>query len=140
MRVVHVTAIGVWLANGGVVLGRQSSSEPASVARLEMDEFRKLHTAGSVLVVDVRDELVFKAGHSPGAVSVPLAEIERRVADVRERARDRPIVTYCSCPSEQTALSAAIAFWKRGVINVSVLVGGYPEWVAAGGAVQKGAG
>lgn len=141
MRLVHVTAITVWLASGGALLGQQSSSsEPSSIARLGMDEFRKLHTADSVLVVDVRDELVFKAGHIPGAASVPLAEIERRAGEVRERARDRPIVTYCSCPSEQTALSAAIALWKRGVTSVSVLMGGYPEWVAAGGVVQKGAG
>ena len=139
MRLVRITVIGVWLANGGALLGQQlSSSEPSSIARLGMDEFRKLHTAGAVLVVDVRDELVFKAGHIPKAVSVPLAEIERRIAEVRERARDRPVVTYCSCPSEQTALSAAVALWKRGVTNVSVLVGGYPEWVATGGAVEKG--
>jgi rhodanese-related sulfurtransferase len=103
-----------------------------------MEEFRGPHAAGSVLVVDVRDELVFKVGHIPGAISVPLAEIERRAGEVRDRARDRPVVTYCSCPSEQTALSAAIALWKGGVSNVSVLVGGYPEWVATGGAVEKG--
>jgi ArsR family transcriptional regulator len=103
-------------------------------------EFRGLNAAGSVLVVDVRDELVFRVGHIPGAMSVPLAEIERRAGEVRDRARDRRIVTYCSCPSEQTALAAAVALWKRGVTSVSVLVGGYPEWVATGGAVEKGAG
>ena len=49
-------------------------------------------------------------------------------------------MTYCSCPSEQTAASAAVALWKLGITNVSVLVGGYPEWVATGGAVEKGGG
>jgi rhodanese-related sulfurtransferase len=93
-----------------------------------------------VLVVDVRDEFVYRMGHIPGAMSVPLAQVDRRADEVRTRAGRKPVVTYCSCPSEQTAASAAVALSKLGITNVSVLVGGYPEWVSTGGAVEKGGG
>jgi ArsR family transcriptional regulator len=111
---------------------------PDAIPRLRLEQFRAQHAAGSVLVVDVRDEFVYRMGHIPGAMSVPLAEIDRRAEDVRARAGRKPVVTYCSCPSEQTAASAAVALSKRGITNVSVLVGGYPEWVSTGGAVEKG--
>src|SRR5512145_1461156 len=55
-----------------------ASAAPHAIPRLRLDEFRARHTAGSVLVVDVRDEIVFRAGHIPGALNVPLAEIDRR--------------------------------------------------------------
>ena len=115
-------------------------AQPDAIPRLKLEDFRGRLPAGTLLVVDVRDELVYRAGHIPGAISVPLAEIEKHATDLRGRAQQRLVVTYCSCPSEQTALTAAVALWKSGLTNVSVLIGGYPEWVATGGAIEKGGG
>jgi rhodanese-related sulfurtransferase len=117
-----------------------ATDAPHVIPRLKLEEFRGRHAAGSVLVVDVRDEFVFKAGHIPGAMNVPLGDIDRRAGEIRARAGGRRVVTYCSCPSEQTAASAAVTLAKSGVPNVSVLVGGYPEWIATGGAVERGGG
>jgi rhodanese-related sulfurtransferase len=134
--IVMAAALGVRV--GPVAAAPQSSDAPV-IPRLKLEDFRIRHAAGAVLVVDVRDEFVFKAGHIPGAINVPLAEIDRRVDEVRARAGTRQVVTYCSCPSEQTAASAAVTLAKRGIADVSVLVGGYPEWVATGGAVERNA-
>jgi rhodanese-related sulfurtransferase len=137
-----VVFIGVTFGvSAAVSAADQAAPEAAqAIPRLKLEEFRARHASDSVLVVDVRDEFVFKAGHIPGAMSVPLAEIDRRAGEVRARAGQRPVVTYCSCPSEQTAASAAVTLSKLGLPNVSVLVGGYPEWVATGGAVERGGG
>ena len=124
----------------GLPSQRTSPGPAHAIPRLRLDDFRARHAAGTVLVVDVRDEIVFRNGHIPGALNVPLSEIDRRAVEVRTRAGQRTIVTYCSCPSEQTAATAAVALSKLGVTNVSVLVGGYPEWVSTGGAVEKGGG
>jgi len=131
---VLVTWVGSLSAQRPEVIG------PASVPRLSLSDFRGRLASGTLLVVDVRDELVYRAGHIPGAISVPLAEIEKHAPDLRGRAQQRLVVTYCSCPSEQTALTAAVALWKSGLTNVSVLIGGYPEWAATGGAIEKGGG
>jgi rhodanese-related sulfurtransferase len=62
--------------------------------RVEWDEFRKLYDAKKVEVVDVRSENVFETGHIPGARSVPLDTVERRVDELKKL--NKPIVFYCA--------------------------------------------
>jgi rhodanese-related sulfurtransferase len=51
--------------------------------------------AADVVLLDVRPEHEFAAGHLPGALSVPLSTLESRLADLP---RDRTIVAYCRGP------------------------------------------
>jgi rhodanese-related sulfurtransferase len=55
-------------------------------------EARRLVAAGARLV-DVRTPGEFAAGHLPGAVNIPVQELDRRMAELD--AKDRPIVLYC---------------------------------------------
>lgn len=64
--------------------------------RIEIDEFRKVHGAKKVLVVDVRDPQSFANGHIPGAINVPLGQEEQAAHAKTLRAGKRPIVTYCA--------------------------------------------
>ena len=70
----------------------QSSGEDA-VPRISLADLKKAVDAKSVLVVDVRDAVSYAAGHIPGAVSVPLADIKAKAAGWK--ASRKPIVTYC---------------------------------------------
>jgi rhodanese-related sulfurtransferase len=69
-----------------------ATAEPADL-RLPF-EFRKLYDRGEVLVVDVRSEGAYNEGHIPGAIPVPVDDIETKVDELK--AEKRPIVTYCS--------------------------------------------
>lgn len=62
--------------------------------RMSADAFRKLSAVGTVVVVDVRGDESFEAGHIPGAISIPLARIAAAAEGLRSLRR--PIVTYCS--------------------------------------------
>jgi rhodanese-related sulfurtransferase len=104
-----------------------------SVPRISQEHFSKLHAAGEILVVDVRPAMVFDVSHIPGAINVPIADVERQVESVIRKAARRPIVTYCSCVAEHTAAEAALQLLQRGATNVSALAGGYPEWLARRG-------
>lgn len=112
-------------------------ADAQSVPRITQEQFRKMHTAGQVFIVDVRSAEVFGLGRIPGAINAPFAGIELRAEDLTKQARGRPIVAYCSCASEHSAAEAALRLAKRGVKNVSVLVGGYPEWLLGGGKSEK---
>jgi len=114
-----------------------SSQALQSTPRIALDEFRRLHAAGHVLVVDVRDPSSFKSGHIPGAVNVPLDQIDGRARDIEKRARGRKIVTYCACANEHASADAALRLMQNGVIDVSALVGGLRAWIAAGGRIQS---
>jgi rhodanese-related sulfurtransferase len=64
------------------------------VPRIEPQELRaKMEAGDDVLVVDVRHEETYAAGHIPGAINIPLLEIESRI---EELPRDREIALYCT--------------------------------------------
>jgi len=60
-----------------------------------------------------------------------------RVDEVIALAGDRPIVTYCSCPSEHTSAEAGLILMARGAKDVRALVGGYIDWVRGGGKIER---
>jgi phage shock protein E len=62
--------------------------------RIQWDEFKKLYDAKKIVVVDVRDEQSFKERHIPGAMLVPLDQVEKRAAELRKLGK--PVVTYCA--------------------------------------------
>ena len=62
--------------------------------RIPYDEFRKLYDSDKVLVLDVRGDASYRAGHIPGAISLPLDMVEKKIHELKKETR--PIVTYCS--------------------------------------------
>lgn len=112
--------------------------DASTVARITMIGFQKMHEAGEVLVVDVRDAQAFALGRIPGALNVPLAEMERRAQEVKDKAGTKIVVTYCSCPAEHSSAEAGLILHKHGVQDVRALVGGYVEWVRSGGKIERG--
>lgn len=91
--VVAVLAMaGPWLVAAGEATAAATDSAP--VSRIPMDEFKKLHDAGEAVVVDVRSEEAYKAGHIPGALSMPLGKIESRAQELKSA--KKAIVTYCT--------------------------------------------
>ena len=61
-------------------------------------EFLPLQERGSVLVVDVRDIDSFDRGHIPGAIHVPVREVDVRVAEIRRAAKGRPVTFSMTMP------------------------------------------
>lgn len=88
--------------------------------------------AGSVVVVDVRPSEEYRAGHIPGALSVPLEQLEDRVRELPAR---KEIVAYCRGPYCVMAYHAVEKLRARGR-RARRLVDGLPEWRAAGFPVE----
>ena len=69
-------------------------AQPADgVRRITVAELKQALDAHQAVVVDVRNETAFKAGHIHGAQLIPSAEIDKHV---NELPKDKLIVTYCS--------------------------------------------
>lgn len=88
--------------------------------------------AGTVLVIDVRPAEEYQAGHIPGAVSIPLGELER---STREIPAGKDIVAYCRGPYCVYAFRAVEILRLRG-LRARRLMEGFPEWRAAGMPVE----
>jgi len=84
--------------------------------------------AGLVTLIDVRPSEEFAAGHIPGAISVPLADLPQRIGALPT---DRTVIAYCRGPYCVFAFEAVAALRAKGY-NAQRLVDGYPEWWAEG--------
>lgn len=104
------------------------------VPRISLAEFKPLHAKGAVLAIDVRDPHAFDAGHLPGALNVSVVDIE--IMGNRMLREKRPIVAYCACPDEHSAMVVAARLMRIGVKDIKVLTGGWNGWKAAGGKVE----
>jgi rhodanese-related sulfurtransferase/predicted transcriptional regulator len=111
-------------------LGARDQLEP--VTRQELA--RRLQDGDSVVVLDVRPVAEYAAGHLPGAVSVPVDELRRRLAELPA---DREIVAYCRGPYCAFA-HEAVAMLREEGFSARRLEDGLPEWRAAGLAVTRG--
>jgi rhodanese-related sulfurtransferase/predicted transcriptional regulator len=91
---------------------------------------------GDVIVLDVRPVPEYRAGHVPGARSVPETDLRRRL---RELPTDRDVVAYCRGPYCVFADAAVRELTRRGY-PAARLEDGFPEWRAAGLPVATGEG
>ncbi len=83
---------------------------------------------GAVTVLDVRPPEEYAAGHLAGALSVPLKDLERRLAELP---RDREIVAYCRGPYCVLAIEA-VEILRRHGFTAYRLQEGVPDWKAMG--------
>ena len=90
-------------------------------------------TEGSVVVLDVRPEEEYRAGHVPGALSVPLASLE---AALQTLPKDKEVVAYCRGPYCVFSDEAVRALSARGY-RASRLTVGFPDWRAAGYPIES---
>jgi rhodanese-related sulfurtransferase/DNA-binding transcriptional ArsR family regulator len=108
-------------------VGARDDLEP--VTREELA--RRLRDGDDLLVLDVRPAAEFAAGHLPGAVSIPVEELRRRLAELPA---DREVVAYCRGPYCAFAHEAVELLRDEG-FAARRLEDGLPEWQAAGLAV-----
>jgi rhodanese-related sulfurtransferase len=111
-------------------LGDRDLLEP--VTREELA--RRLRDGDHLVVLDVRPASEHAAGHVPGAVSIPVQELRRRLAELP---LDQEIVAYCRGPFCAFA-HEAIALLRSEGFAARRLEDGWPEWEAAGLAVARG--
>jgi rhodanese-related sulfurtransferase/DNA-binding HxlR family transcriptional regulator len=89
---------------------------------------------GLVTVLDVRPVEEYAAGHVPGAISVPLPELERALQHFDP---EQEIVAYCRGPHCVLAFDAVANLRAKG-LKARRLEDGYPEWKLAGLPVETG--
>ena len=113
-------------------LGEDPHDPADAVERLDL--LRRVR-AGEVVVLDVRPNLEFQAGHIPGAMSVPLEDLEKFLTNVIE---DEELVVYCRgayCVLAYEAVRTLKASGRRA----HRLQEGMLEWRLAGLPVESGA-
>jgi rhodanese-related sulfurtransferase len=92
------------------------------------DDLLQRASDGEVVVVDVRPAVEYRAGHIPGASSIPLNELADRLDELPA---DAEVVAYCRGPYCVLAVEAVAMLRERGH-RARRLEDGWPQWRAAG--------
>jgi rhodanese-related sulfurtransferase/DNA-binding transcriptional ArsR family regulator len=96
------------------------------------EELARRMERGLVTVIDARPEDEFALGHVPGAINVPVGDLEASLAKIDPA---REIVAYCRGPWCVMSFEAVAMLRGRG-FRARRLEGGMPEWRAAGMPVE----
>ena len=114
------------------ILADDYLGERDGVESIAADQLQARLAKGSVIVLDVRPEPEYRAGHIPGALSAPLDSLDAVAAKLRKR---REIVAYCRGPYCVYADDAVRLLQQRG-LKARRLDVGFPEWRRAGRPVE----
>ena len=97
----------------------------ASFPTLRSDAVKRLlDVREPVVLVDMRKPAEYKAGHLPGAISLPMVELERRYREIPKGPR---VILYCGCPLEEMG-SVHTFLSSLGWRNHVVLEDGFDGW------------
>jgi rhodanese-related sulfurtransferase len=110
------------------VLADEYLGERDGVEQLSASELDQRLARGDVVVLDVRPEAEYQAGHIAGARSAPLSSLDSIVEGLPRR---REVVAYCRGPYCVYADDAVRLLRERG-LKARRLDVGYPEWRRAG--------
>ena len=121
---------------GGPLPAAPQAPEPQQAAYpspVGLAELRQLLQQPGTVLVDARTGVLFRRGHLPGALSLPLDDLSHRLPAFRRQVpAGTVIVTYCNgygCPD---SFDLATRLLAAGYRHLRVFEGGYPAWRAAG--------
>lgn len=103
------------------------------IKQVDIDQYRKL-PPGRRLLIDVREDSEWAAGHAAGAIHLGKGIIER---DIETKAPDKSTEMVLYCGGGFRSALAADALRQMGYTNVMSLDGGWQAWNQAGLPVEK---
>ena len=113
-------------------LARRAYLGPEDTTAVNTDELLRRLARGDVVILDVRPEPEYAAGHLPGAIHIPLDELAERIGELP---RDHEVVAYCRGQYCVLAHDAVRLLSSAG-LSASRATDGVLEWRVAGVLVE----
>ena len=113
---------------------RQYLEQRGALEPVDNNELVRRVRAGEVTLIDVRPREEYVAAHIPGAISVPLTDLGKRLGELSKRL---DIVAYCRGPYCVMGLDAVDLLRRKG-FRAHRMEHGVPEWRAQGWRVETG--
>lgn len=125
----------LWLVMPGGVNATTGDGHPHTFSTVTAEELKSMIDRNLVTVIDVRDAAAYLEAHIPGALQIPLARIKEEAPYLP---KGKPVVTYCTCPAEESSGQAAMILASAGLADVYALKGGFDAWRSAGQPTRDG--
>lgn len=115
---------------------RNNQEQTVPVEFISPEELKaKIGRHEPLAIVDLRSQASYE--QSDHTIKGSFHTKVRKVASrLRAAPRDKEVVTYCACPSDEAAIIAARSLLTNGFQRVRVLKGGWNAWLQTGGQMQ----
>src|SRR6185503_15067569 len=111
--------------------------QPAAVEFITPEELKaKIAKNEPLAILDLRGESAYSQSSQTIKGSLH-TKVRKVVTRLRDAPRDKEVITYCDCPSDEAAAIAARSLMASGFKRVRVLKGGWNAWVQAGGQMER---
>jgi len=111
--------------------------QPAAVEFITAEELKaKIAKNEPLAILDLRAESAYSQSNKTIKGSLH-TKVRKVVTRLRDAPRDKEVITYCACPSDEAAAIAARSLMASGFKRVRVLKGGWNAWVQAGGQMER---
>ena len=124
----NVLYIGLAIGSGIGLLLPVLNRSASGVINLSAPEAVLMLNRGKPLILDVRDETEFAAGHIQGAKHIPVADLNARIKEI-ERYKDKPVLVHCQ--KGLRARKACAILKAQQFSQLNNLEGGLDAWVEA---------
>lgn len=109
------------------------------IPRINLSKAKEIYETGRAIFLDARTEEEFVKGHIKGALNLPSQDFDDKFLGVAEKLNlEVKIVTYCDGRTCESSTYLADRLKKMGFKDVNTFAEGFPEWLKAGLAVEKG--
>ncbi len=107
----------------------------SQVSKISVDELKVLIDGGDdYLLIDVRTEEEYLAGHIEGAVWIPRGKLEFKIQALTDDPNTKMIL---NCRTGGRSALSVLTLMEMGYKNVNSLTGGFKEWVVTGNSVYN---
>lgn len=125
LLMIGLDRVGGYFGAEALALWRKEGRPVGQVAQMSVTDLA--HKRGGLVVLDVRGRNEWDAGHIPGAVHIPLAELADRLPELPA---DQPVAVHCQ-GGGRSAIAASL-LQAAGHREVSNVAGGFGEWSKSG--------
>ncbi|MGH7828776.1 MAG: rhodanese-like domain-containing protein [Candidatus Binatia bacterium] len=115
--------VGFWPRVG---VGGHGSEEPVSTVTSERVKYY-LDAREPLILIDLRPVKEFQQRRIPGARSVPMKELERRLQEIPRAGR---VILYCDCPQNELIQEAYLSLRDdHDYRNISIMTEAFKDWM-----------
>lgn len=120
--------IKAWENSGGIIISLgdpNSFVDRAKIRLIEPRDVNKIYTERpeSILIVDVRGKENFTKSHIPGAINLPITELEKKYREIPNKKN-----IYIYGTDELSSFSAGVILYDLGFFNTETINGGFNSW------------
>lgn len=134
-RVIFVCLVVFALSLARAALAGHGSEEPVAVVSMERVKYY-LTAREPMILVDLRPAKEYQQARIPGARSLPMAELEKRMNEVPKAGR---VILYCDCPQNELVQEAYLSLRDDyDYRNISIMGDAFKEWVKKKYPTEKG--